>query len=57
VALNGQELTFFGREGQNPNGTKLRESESKLSNIIEQNQNYPNLEGEPLHFSLYKILN
>ena len=57
MTLNGQELTFFGRVGQNPNRTKLRESESKLSIIIEQNQNCPNLEDEPLHFSLYKILN
>jgi hypothetical protein len=39
VAFNGQELMFFGREGQKPNGTKLRRSGSKISNIKEQNQN------------------
>jgi hypothetical protein len=45
MVVNGQGLTFFGWKGQNPNETKLRGSGSKLSNIKEQNQNWPNLEG------------
>ena len=36
-------LTFFVREDQNPNGTKLRDIRSKHSNIRKQNQNWPNL--------------
>jgi hypothetical protein len=39
VALNVQGLTFFGREGQNKNGTQLRGRRSKISNISEENPN------------------
>ena len=50
MALNCQGLTFFGRNDQNPNGTKLRASESfkhqgtksKLAKLI----------GYTVHFSL-----
>jgi hypothetical protein len=45
VELNGEGLTFFGWKGKYPNRTKLRGRGSKLSNIREQNQNLPNLEG------------
>ena len=43
MALNGQGLTFFGRESQNLDGPQLRGSGSKFENIREQNQNRPNL--------------
>ena len=39
------ERSVCRQKGQNPNGTKLRASGSKFSNIREQNQNWPNLKG------------
>ncbi len=51
---------FFGREGQNSNGTKLKGSGSKFLNIREQNQNCPNLESiqcSLVSFFLFKYEN
>jgi hypothetical protein len=44
VSLNVQGLRFFRREGLSIDGPQQRGRGSKFENIMEQNQNQPNLE-------------